>query len=85
VEIYILIACMIITAVTPDAFLQSVKLWQPDGHLTNTYGTKIRMRGDHFEYSKFVALMLRFFIGKVGAKIFAKHPLALFNNNRPKK
>jgi len=42
------------------------------------------MRSDCSEYSKIVALMPTFFIGKVGAKIFTKHPLALFNNNRPK-
>jgi hypothetical protein len=41
------------------------------------------MRSDCFEYSKIVALMPRFFIGKIGAKIFAKHPLALFNVTKP--
>ena len=84
-ENYVLIACMTATGVTLGEFLQFVKLYHPGEYLTNTCGTKNSMRSDWFEYSNIVALILTFFIGKVGAKLFTKHPLALFNNTRPKK
>ena len=84
-ENYVLIACMTAKGVTLGEFLQSVKLYHPSEYLSNACGTKNSMRSDWFEYSNIVALILTFFIGKVGDKLFTKHLLAFFNNTRPKK
>ena len=81
-EKYFLIACLTDTGVTLDAFLQSIRLWHSGEHLSHAHGTKNSMGSDCFEYGKIVALISTFFICKVGAKFFTKHPLELLNNTR---